>query len=136
VVVILGIIVTIVIANGPSGPKSTDVGGTAGTTTTTSVKTIGSDATASAISACLANYTVIETALSYYKTLNGASPAAGTAWATTATNGSPLMDSWPSGAPYYTITWNGTELSVIPLRGTASHATAGTSAPRTGCYAA
>jgi hypothetical protein len=135
VVVILGVIVTVVISNGPSGPKST-VGGSSGTTTTTSVKSIGSDATASAISACVANYDEVNTALTYYKTLNGTSPSAGTAWATTTTDGSALIDSWPTGAPYYTITWNGVELTVIPKRGAPSHGTSGTSSPRTGCYAA
>ena len=49
VVVILGIIVTVVVARGPSGPTATGVGGSGGTTTTTSVKTIGNDATASAV---------------------------------------------------------------------------------------
>jgi hypothetical protein len=135
VVVILGVIVTVVISNGPSGPKST-VGGSAGTTTTTSVKSIGSDATASAISGCLANYIEVNTALTYYKTLNGAPPSAGTTWATSTTDGSALIDSWPTGAPYYTITWNGVELTVIPKRGAPSHGTSGTSSPRTGCYAA
>jgi hypothetical protein len=135
VVVILGIIVTVVISNGPSGPKST-VGGSAGTTTTTSVKSIGSDASASAISACLASYSEVNTALTYYKTLNGASPSAGTTWATSSTGGSALIDSWPVGTPYYTIAWNGVELSVIPKRGAPSHGTSGTSSPKTGCYSA
>ena len=136
VVVILGIIVTVVISNGPSGPKSTLKGSAGGTTTTTGIKSIGNEATASAISACLASYTEVNTALTYYKTLNGASPPAGTAWATTSTSGSALIESWPSGEPYYTITWNGVEFTVIPKRGTPSHDSAGTSSPATGCYAA
>ncbi len=136
VVVILGVIVTVVITNGPSGPKSAVVGGSATTTTTTSVKSIGSDATASAISACLASYTEVNTALTYYKTLNGAPPPTGTAWATSTTSGSALIESWPSGAPYYSITWNGVELTVTPTHGVASHGTSGTSSPATGCYAA
>jgi hypothetical protein len=137
VIVILGIVVTVVISNSSSGPPSTKIGGSAvGTTTTTSVKSIGSDATASAISACLASYSEVNTALTYYKTLNGDSPPAGTAWATSATNGSALIESWPSGTPYYAITWNGAELSVIPKRGVPSHGTFGASSPRSGCYAA
>jgi hypothetical protein len=136
VVVILGVIVTVVISNGPSGPKSTVGGSVVGTTTTTSVKSIGNDATASAISACLANYTEVNTALTYYRTLNGASPPAGTAWATSTTNGSALIDSWPSGLPRYRITWNGVQLGVIPQHGASSHGTAGVSSPPTGCYAA
>ena len=137
VVVILGIVVTVVLTNGPSGPKTTAVGGSAAaTTTTTSIKSIGSDATAAAISACLASYSEVNTALTYYETLNGAPPAAGTTWATSSNNGSALIDAWPSGAPYYGITWNGTELIVTPVHGAASHGTPGTSSPRTGCYAA
>jgi hypothetical protein len=135
VVVILGVLVTVVISNGPSGPQST-LQGSAGTTTSTSVKTIGNDTTASAISSCLANYTEVDAALTYYKTLNGTSPSAGTAWATSTTSGSALIQSWPSGLPHYTITWNGVEISVIPKRGVPSHGTPGTSSPATGCYAA
>lgn len=136
VVVILGVLVTVVISNGP-GPKSPGAGGSAaGTTTTTSVKSIGSDAKASAISACLASYTEVNSALTYYKTLNGALPSAGTAWATSSASGSALIQSWPTGAPNYRITWNGVELIVIPHRGTASRGTSGTSTPPTGCYAA
>jgi hypothetical protein len=135
VVIILGIIVTIVISNGPSGPKTT-VGGSVVTTTTITVKTVGNDTTAAAISACLASYSEVNTALSYYKTLNGASPPAGTAWATSTTNGSALIDSWPSGAPNYSVSWNGVELTVTPRRGTPSHGTSGSSSPPTGCYAA
>jgi hypothetical protein len=136
VVVILGIIVTVVISNGPSSPQTLVGGSAAGTTTTTSVKSIGNDATASAISACLASYTEVETALTYYKALKGASPPAGSAWATSSAGGSALIESWPSGAPYYSITWNGVEFSVVPTRGTPSHGSSGTSTPRTGCYAA
>jgi hypothetical protein len=136
VVIILGIIVTIVISNGPSGPK-TSVGGSApATTTTITVKTVGNDATASAIASCLASYIEVDTALTYYKTLNGASPPAGTTWATTTANGSALIQSWPSADSYYTISWNGNEFIVIPKRGTPSRGTSGTSTPPTGCYAA
>jgi hypothetical protein len=137
VVVILGIIVTVVLTNGPSGPKTSPVEGSpTATTTTTSVKSIGSNATAAAISACLASYSEVNTALTYYKTLNGAWPPAGTTWATSTVSGSALIDSWPSGAPYYQITWNGAELVVSPQHGAASHGSSGTSSPRTGCYAA
>jgi hypothetical protein len=135
VVVILGIIVTVAI-NGQSGP-TTSVGGSAvGTTTTTSIKSIGSDASASAIAACLASYTEVDTALTYYVALKDTSPPAGTAWATSSVGGSALIESWPSGAPYYIITWNGVAFSVIPKRGTPSHGNSGTSTPKTGCYAA
>jgi hypothetical protein len=136
VVIILGITVTAVISNGPSGPLTSVGRSVAGTTTTTSIKSIGSDATTSAIATCLASYTQVETALTYYKALKGGSPPAGTTWATSAAGGDALIESWPSGAPYYSITWNGVEFSVIPKRGTASHGTAGTSTPPTGCYAA
>jgi hypothetical protein len=137
VVVILGIIVTIAISNGPSSPNTTVAGGTgAGTTTTTSVKSIGTEAKYAAVSSCLGNFATVSAALATYKALESAAPPAGTSWATTSTNGGALLQSWPTDAPYYVITWNGITLSVVPRRGVASHGTQGTSSPRTGCYAA
>ncbi|MGH3731830.1 MAG: hypothetical protein ACRDVC_00375 [Acidimicrobiales bacterium] len=135
VVVILGVVVTIVLSTGPSSLKSTTTGGTAAGTTTTTVKSIGTEAKAAAVSSCLGNYSIVNTALGYYKTLEGSLPPAGTAWATSSSNGGTL-ESWPTDAPYYTITWNGVTLSVIPKHGTSSRGTAGTRAPPTGCYGA
>jgi hypothetical protein len=136
VVVILGVIVTAAISNGPSGPQTSVGGSPVGTTTTTSIKSIGSDATASATAACLASYTEVDTAMTYYMALKGVVPPTGTTWATSSPGGSALIESWPSGAPYYSITWNGVEFSVIPKRGIPSHGNSGTSTPATGCYAA
>lgn len=137
VVVILGVIATIAISNGPSSPKTTPTGGVAaGTTTTTTVKSIGTEANEAAVSSCLGNFATVSAALATYKSLESSAPPAGTTWATTSTNGGALLQSWPTDAPYYAITWNGVTLSVIPKRGVASHGTQGTSSPPTGCYAA
>jgi hypothetical protein len=135
VVIILGVIVTIAISNGPSSPKSTG-GSPTGTTTTTSVKSIGTEANEAAVSSCLGNFATVNAALATYKSLESSPPPAGTAWATSSANGGALLESWPTDAPYYVITWNGVTLNVIPRRGAASHGTQGTSTPPTGCYAA
>ena len=107
-----------------------------GATVTTAPATPANGAQESAVSACQANYQAIETALADYRTLNGSFPAAGTAWATTTANGGPLLQVWPESALYYSITWNGAQLSVIPVRGAASHGSEGTSSPKSGCFAA
>jgi hypothetical protein len=135
VVVILGVIVTIAISNGPSSPQTSD-GTPAGTTTTTSVKSIGTEANEAAVSSCLGNYATVSAALATYKTLEGSAPPAGTAWATSPADGATLLESWPTDAPYYVISWNGVTLTVTPRKGVASHGTEGTSSPPTGCYAA
>lgn len=136
VVIILGLVVTIALSNGPGSPRGASSAGTAdGTTTTTGVTSIGSDADKAAVSSCLADYSSIATALSTYKELNNASPPAGTAWA--ASGGSDaLLQAWPGESSYYRLTWNGHTLNVIPRRGTSSVGTSGTSSPPTGCYAA
>jgi hypothetical protein len=134
VVVILGVIVTIAISNGPSSPQTS--GGTpGGTTTTTSVKSIGTEAREAAVSSCLGNYATVNAALATYKTLENSAPPAGTAWATSSADGA-LLESWPTDAPYYVISWNGVTLNVTPRKGVASRGTEGTSTPPTGCYAA
>ncbi|MGC2167545.1 MAG: hypothetical protein WA580_00415 [Acidimicrobiales bacterium] len=138
VVVILGVIVTIVIADGgtPSTPQTSVSGTPSGTTTTTGASTIGSDAKAAAISSCLGNFEIVESAISDYQTLDGSIPPAGTTWATSPSSG-PILLSWPSDPPYYTLSWNGHVLSVIPAHGgVASHGNTGTSSPPTGCHAA
>ena len=135
VVVILGVIVTIAISNGPSSPQTSD-GTPAGTTTTTSVKSIGTEANEAAVSSCLGNYATVSAALATYKTLEGSAPPAGTTWATSPAEGATLLESWPTDVPYYVISWNGVTLTVTPRKGVASHGTEGTSSPPTGCYAA
>ncbi len=136
VVVILGVIVTIVISNGgtPSTPK-TNLSGAPSGTTTTGPSSIGSDAKAAAISSCLGNFAIVESAISDYQTLENSTPPAGTTWATSSSSG-PILQSWPSDPPYYALSWNGHELSVIPGHGgVASHGNTGTSSPPTGCHA-
>jgi hypothetical protein len=141
VVVILGVLVTIVIANGgtPSTPQTSLTGtsgaGTSGTTTTTGPKTVGNDAKVAALESCVTNFAIIESAISAYQSLQGATPPAGSAWATSASSG-PILHSWPSDPPYYTLSWNGHVLSAIPEHGVASHGTTGTTSPPTGCHAA
>jgi len=107
-----------------------------GVTPTTAPATPESGAQEAAVSACQANYQAIETALADYRALNGSLPAAGTAWATVAGNGGPYLQVWPESATYYSITWNGSQLGVIPVRGASSHGDDGTSSPKTGCFAA
>jgi hypothetical protein len=136
-VIILGVLVTIVLNSQKSTPPSAGPTTTIpGTTTTTAPSTAASGAQLAAISACQANYSALETAIADYRSLNGSNPAAGAAWATSSANGGPYLQVWPESAPYYQITWNGVELSVVPVRGVPSHGDDGTSSPRTGCFAA
>ncbi|MGC2486818.1 MAG: hypothetical protein WA359_11315 [Acidimicrobiales bacterium] len=138
VVVVLGVIVTIVISNGTPSTPQTSLTGTSqpgGSTTTTGAQTVGSDAKIAAIQSCLTNYAIIESAVSAYESLQGSTPPAGSAWATSTSSG-PILQSWPSDPPYYTLRWNGHVLSAIPEHGTASHGGTGTSTPPTGCHAA
>jgi hypothetical protein len=135
VVVILGVIVTIAVSKGPSSPQTSDRT-PAGTTTSTSAKSIGTEANEAAVSSCLGNYATVSAALATYKTLENSSPPAGAAWATSSGDGGALLESWPTDAPYYVISWNGVTLNVTPRKGVASHGTEGTSTPPTGCYAA
>jgi hypothetical protein len=141
-VIVLAVMVVIMLKTltgptSPTGATTTIPGATTmpGTNTTAPV-TPESGAQEAAVSACQANYQAIETALADYRALNGSAPAAGTAWVTAASNGGPYLQVWPETATYYSITWNGAQLSVIPVRGSSSHGTDGTSAPKTGCYAA
>jgi hypothetical protein len=137
-VIILGVMVVIMfntLGGSPSSTAtSTSIPGEGATTTAPATPANG--AQEAAVSACQANYESLETALSDYRALNGSAPAAGTAWATAATNGGPYLQSWPVSAPYYCITWNGVQLSVVPVRGAPSHGNDGTSSPKSGCFAA
>ncbi len=141
VVVILGVLVTVVLVGQPGTPSSTSpltgtsssaTGGT--TSTTTQVSSVDTDTSAATIAACRGNYSIILAAISDYETLNGAPPPAGTSWATTPAQ-SALLDSWPSGLPYYSLVWNGHQLDVVPHHGAVSHGSAGSPSPPTGCYA-
>jgi len=138
VVATLGILAVIVLTlNLGSSPSSvgTTVPGSSQTTTTTGPQNIASEQQAAQRSACQANFTVIITAVADYRSLNGSNPPAGIAWATSTSAGGPFIQAWPSGAPAYALTWNGTTLSVVPVKGRASHGSIGTSSPATGCFA-
>ena len=135
VVIVLGVMVTVALAT--LQPKATPSGTTlAGVTTTTVPKNAASGAQEAAISACQADFQVISTAISEYRALQGNYPGAGTAWATSSANGGPLLQTWPSEVQYFALTWNGSVLSVVPVRGAESHGSVGTSSPVTGCFAA
>lgn len=134
--IILAVMAVIMFNTLGGSPSSTATTTIPGATTTTAPATPGSGAQAAAVSACQANYQAIETALADYRSLNGSSPAAGTAWATAAANGGPYLQEWPESALYYSITWNGVQLSVVPARGASSHGSDGTSTPKSGCFAA
>lgn len=136
-VIILAVMVVIMFNTLGGSPSSTGPTTTIlGVSATTAPATPESGAQEAAVSACEANYQAIETALAGYRSLNGSPPAAGVAWATAATNGGPYLQAWPESATYYSITWNGLELSVVPKRGASSHGSDGTSSPKTGCFAA
>jgi hypothetical protein len=136
-IIILGVMVVIMFNTLGGSPSSTGSTTTIrGVTPTTAPSTPESGAQEAAVSACEANFQAIETALDDYRSLNGSSPAAGDAWATAAANGGPYLQAWPESANYYTISWNGTQLSVIPVRGAPSHGSDGTGSPKSGCFAA
>lgn len=136
-VVILGAMAVIMFNTLGGSPSSTGTATTIpGATATTPPATPGNGAREAAVSACQANYLAIETALADYRSLNGSSPTAGVAWATATTNGGPFLQVWPESELDYTITWNGTQLSVIPARGAPSHGSDGASSPKSGCFAA
>lgn len=136
VVLTLGLLVTIVVAASPGSTPKRDQRSTPNVTTTTIPKTISSGANESAISACEVDFQAVNSAVATYRTLNNSFPPAGTAWATSSANGGPFLQTWPSNVKYFSLTWDGTSLNVVPVRGTASHGTFGTSSPATGCYAA
>jgi hypothetical protein len=135
VVVILGALVTIALA-GPHGPTpSVTVDKGSPSTTAATAQSIAGVVSRAQVSACEADFTSVDTAIGEYRTLNSGSPSPGTAWATSTTSGGPFMQSWPSGAPNFSISWNGSQLSVVPKKGATSHGSYGTSSPATGCFA-
>ena len=136
VVLILGALVGITLSMGHSPSPSVSPQGGSPTTTTTLTSNIGAVANEATVTACMANYATIESAVQDYRALNGVAPPAGTAWATSSADGGPLLQSWPTDARYYTITWNGSVVSVVPTSGKPSHGSYGTASPSTGCYAA
>jgi hypothetical protein len=136
VVATLGILAVIVLTlNFGSSPASVGTLPGAPPATTTGPQNIGSEQQVADRTACQADFTAITTAMSDYRTLNGSNPPAGVAWATSTSAGGPYIQSWPSLAPAFSLTWNGTVLSVVPAKGRASHGSFGTSSPATGCFA-
>jgi hypothetical protein len=133
-VLILGALVTVVLVR-PHGstPSGATTGGAA--TTTTTPQSLASVVPPARVAACEADFNVLEAAVSQYETLNGGPPAPGTAWATSTSNSGPFLQSWPSGAPNFSLSWNGSRISVIPRKGTPSRASYGTNSPPTGCFA-
>jgi hypothetical protein len=133
--IVLGVLVVIMF-NTLGGSSPSTVTTIPGETTTTAPTTPANGAQEAAISACQENYLDIETALAAYRSLNGTSPAAGTTWATSTANGGPYLQAWPESALFYSITWNGAQLSVVPVKGASSHGSDGASSPKSGCFAA
>lgn len=134
VVVILGVVAVIVL--NASSPTPAPTGGTTQPGPTTTVPhTVGSGARLAAQTACRADFQEIMTAVGYFRALNSSAPPAGTAWATSPSNGGPLITSWPVAPHDFSLRWDGTTLSVLPLGGTPSHGSIGASSPATGCFA-
>ena len=135
VVVILGVLVAITLkfGFGATSPSTTIAGSHA--TTTTAPSTPAQGATAAMLSACEANYATIQQAVATYQALNGAKPPSGSAWSTATANGGPILQAWPTSPGHYSITWNGSVISVVPVHGTASHGSYGVSSPPSGCFA-
>lgn len=132
--VILGALVGITLAFTQSPAPTSTHGGT--TAPSTAPVDVGNDANAASLAACEANFAIVESAVADYLSLHGADPPAGTAWATATGDGGPLLGSWPGVPGHYTLSWNGTTLSVVPAKGTASDGSYGTASPPSGCYAA
>jgi type II secretory pathway pseudopilin PulG len=134
VVVLLAVLVTITLSLslGSSSPPARPTTHTSAATTTTAPTSAASGANEATTAACEANFAIVDSALQEYRSLNGGDPPAGTAWAT---SGASLLETWPSDPTSYAITWNGRELSVIPVRGTPAHGSLGSASLKTGCYA-
>ena len=136
VVVILGVLAAMVFSR---QSHSTTAGPGASTTpgpTSTLPSSVGAGTDLAVRTTCEADFQIVTVALNAYRALNRASPSPGRAWATSSTNGGPFLKSWPGQPRFFSITWNGTVLGVVPATGDSSLASAGTSSPRTGCYAA
>lgn len=112
----------------PAAPGAT-------TAPSTAPQDVGSDSRAATFAACVTNFLTVDSAVTSYLTTHASEPPAGTAWATHAGGGGPLLSSWPDDPGHYVLTWNGAELSVVPVGGPASHGNDGSASPATGCYA-
>lgn len=90
---------------------------------------------ASLTASCVADFQTLTTALQVYSALHNADPPAGISWASGIESGSTLVASWPSDPGHFTLTWNGKELGVAPVHGTASVGSPGAARDANGCYA-
>jgi Tfp pilus assembly protein PilX len=139
VVVILGILVVIALSanlgSSPSTVGSTTPGETTAPTTTTVPQSVANGAQVATVSACQANFAEIQQVVEDYKALNGSNPPPGTRWATASSSGDSFIQAWPSGAPSYSITWNGTAIGVVPTKGRPSYGSVGVTSPASGCFA-
>jgi len=136
VVLVLGVLATVALTahfgstpttTGPSLPPAQ---------TTTVPSNPGSAARTAAVSACEADFALVTSAVANYRALNGVDPPTGRAWATSTSHGGPFLQSWPSDAQYFSLSWNGASLSVVPTKGMASHGSFGVRSPASGCFAA
>lgn len=129
---LLGVISVAVLTLGSNPPPGGPHSPSTSSTTPGSVETpIGHSIAA----ACTADFATVNTAIGAYRSINGAPPPAGRAWATSRANGGPFLQSWPDMPPGYSLTWDGVRLSVVPPTGLVSHASAGRRSPVSGCYA-
>jgi type II secretory pathway pseudopilin PulG len=87
------------------------------------------------VSACEADYNIVDEAVQSYFDANLVDPPAGPSWATAHAHGGPYLQSWPDDPGYYDIAWTGRNLGVDPAHGLASFASSGSSAAATGCFA-
>ncbi len=137
VVGILGVLAVIALSLNLGSTPAT-VGTTlpsSSSTTTTAPQNVASEQQVADRAACQANFSEILIAVSDYRTLNGANPPAGSAWVTSSNGGGPFLQSWPRETGAFSFTWNGAVVSVVPVKGLASHGSAGTVTPATGCFA-
>jgi hypothetical protein len=132
-VAILGVMVYIALTLDQSPPPSPG-GSTSANATSTSAPTVGAENQQATVSACEADFATVDTAVSTYRSLNGTDPPAGERWATSAALGGPFLQSWPSDPRHFALVWNGSQLSVVPIKGAASHGSFGSSSPPTGCF--
>lgn len=76
------------------------------------------------------------TALTLYRSLNGALPPPGLAWLTSTSHGGPFLSTALAPSSLYSLHWTGQLLEVRPRHGAGSNGNAGTASPPSGCYAA
>jgi type II secretory pathway pseudopilin PulG len=118
VVLILGVLAAIVLGGGLATPQP-----------------VATATKGHVVAACKSDFESVSQAVQSYFAANLAFPAPGTAWATASAKGGPYLTAWPTDPAYYTITWSGQDVSVLPAHGSPSCSPLGTTTPKTGCYA-